>query len=491
MTEIPSQIEWYLARDGQQYGPLSENEMRAFVDLGHLRDTDLIWRAGFPDWRPAPDVFAIHAVRTMPAPPPAAPEPAPVAAAAVPLDPSVLQAHVTPERDALAPVEPQQPQAETVPLVSPDQLFAPGPAMAPAAAAPIAQQQSAVGAPAYAPHPQPNFDPRLAQPAARQHAAHGPRGPQVRGNAAAGRPLPEPRPTELQADLDDDFDDDVPRRRIGLGRIAAALLFAVMIGGGMAAIIKRDQLSGLLPASVMASVASIVSDRPAEPAPLIANGANAEVIDQSFQRVAVWRHIKQEYPEWYAERVQEAVKMVADRRGDSQIAKQLAEAIVALRRKHAEQALTASPERLRFVATAFLENLHVLAKQNVETCYGFISQGETYPPVLAMLLKPDGNETLQAQVIAVFDAIADGRKAPNSYLPPRKTDYDALATELNARGWSENDLRTFSDPRALGRAKPQDVCRMVQDWFAAQIAIKDGDAQLRLLVESLRPVVAG
>ena len=52
-------------------------------------------------------------------------------------------------------------------------------------------------------------------------------------------------------------------------------------------------------------------------------------------------------------------------------------------------------------------------------------------------------------------------------------------------------MRVFSDPRALGRASPQDVCRMVQDWFAAQIAIKDADTQVRLLVESLRPVVAG
>jgi hypothetical protein len=32
---------------------------------------------------------------------------------------------------------------------------------------------------------------------------------------------------------------------------------------------------------------------------------------------------------------------------------------------------------------------------------------------------------------------------------------------------------------------------MVQDWFAAQIAIKDPAVQLRLLIESLRPVVAG
>jgi hypothetical protein len=53
------------------------------------------------------------------------------------------------------------------------------------------------------------------------------------------------------------------------------------------------------------------------------------------------------------------------------------------------------------------------------------------------------------------------------------------------------DLALFSDPRALSRAAPQKVCQMVQDWFAAQLAVKDEDVQLRLLVEALKPVVAG
>jgi hypothetical protein len=35
------------------------------------------------------------------------------------------------------------------------------------------------------------------------------------------------------------------------------------------------------------------------------------------------------------------------------------------------------------------------------------------------------------------------------------------------------------------------VCQLVHDWFAAQLAIKDPDMQLRLLVDSLKPVVAG
>src|SRR5262249_6697617 len=57
MSAPPSQTQWYLARDGQQFGPLSEAELAKFIDLGHLQPTDLLWRDGFPDWRPAMVVF--------------------------------------------------------------------------------------------------------------------------------------------------------------------------------------------------------------------------------------------------------------------------------------------------------------------------------------------------------------------------------------------------------------------------------------------------
>jgi len=57
MSPPQSQTQWYLAREGQQYGPLSDMELAKFVELGHLQPTDLLWREGFPDWRPAMVVF--------------------------------------------------------------------------------------------------------------------------------------------------------------------------------------------------------------------------------------------------------------------------------------------------------------------------------------------------------------------------------------------------------------------------------------------------
>jgi hypothetical protein len=52
-------------------------------------------------------------------------------------------------------------------------------------------------------------------------------------------------------------------------------------------------------------------------------------------------------------------------------------------------------------------------------------------------------------------------------------------------------MALFSDERELAKAPPDKVCQMVHDWFAAQLGLADTEAQMRLLVESLRPVVAG
>jgi len=169
----------------------------------------------------------------------------------------------------------------------------------------------------------------------------------------------------------------------------------------------------------------------------------------------------------------------------------LARALVTLRRQNAGVALAAGFPQLKAVATSFYENLVQLGKHSNEACFEFISKGEAGPLVVSLMQNPDFTPQLQAQVLAVFEAIADGRKTARAYPQPRKSDYDALAADLTRRGWSQADLQLFSDERALSNAGPAKVCQMVRDWFAAQLAIKDPDMQLRLLVESLKPIVAG
>lgn len=45
--------EWYLKRDGKEFGPLSHRELLLIAGLGKVRSGDRIWAPGFPSWVPA------------------------------------------------------------------------------------------------------------------------------------------------------------------------------------------------------------------------------------------------------------------------------------------------------------------------------------------------------------------------------------------------------------------------------------------------------
>lgn len=48
---------WQLARDGQQFGPYTEDELRQMGAAGELFGGDQIWREGLPGWIPAASVI--------------------------------------------------------------------------------------------------------------------------------------------------------------------------------------------------------------------------------------------------------------------------------------------------------------------------------------------------------------------------------------------------------------------------------------------------
>lgn len=407
MSAPITKVQWYLARDGQQYGPLSEPELAKFIELGHLQPTDLLWRDGFPDWRPAMVVFP-----------------------------------------------PQRPAA------------APRPAPAARTAPPQASRQSA--APRAAAERGPAFHPQKS--AAAGMSAH-------RGRAE-------------RYDEEEDFEP----RGGGLKKAMVTILVLALLGAaGWFAYPHRATLIPALktlPNRVVALV-SAIGGKDRDAVPLKGLTGSSEQIDSRLQSTKLWRIIKREFPDWYAERLKETTDLAAQDKDDAAIGQHLARAVVLLRRQQVSQALAAGFPQLKQVATTFYENLARLRKQSIEACYAFISQGEASPVIVSLMQNPQHAGPLQAQLTAVFEAIADGRKTARVYPQPRKSDYDTLAGDLAKRGWTQADMQLFSDERALSRASPEKVCQLVHDWFAAQLDLKDPDMQLRLLVDSLKPVVAG
>jgi GYF domain 2 len=55
----PIEPSWYLCREGQQHGPLTDRELSLFADGGNFRPDDLLWTAGLDGWKPAHAVFGL------------------------------------------------------------------------------------------------------------------------------------------------------------------------------------------------------------------------------------------------------------------------------------------------------------------------------------------------------------------------------------------------------------------------------------------------
>jgi hypothetical protein len=61
--------EWFYTKDGEQLGPVSSKQLSQLAASGELQPTDLVWKEGAPDWKPASIVKGLFAETTTPPPP--------------------------------------------------------------------------------------------------------------------------------------------------------------------------------------------------------------------------------------------------------------------------------------------------------------------------------------------------------------------------------------------------------------------------------------
>lgn len=373
-----SEAQWFIARDGAQHGPLSDAEMKKLVELSYLRPTDLIWRQGFPDWRPALAVFP-------------------------------------------------RPQAPT-----------------------MAGAGLAAGA-----------DPRTGRP--------------------TGPPLNEPSfDRGLEHGYEDDEFAEPVKKRGTLRRLATAAVVLAMLGGiGYGSYAHRDTILSM--AANMTGTGGFTTGSIDTP----------EGADHKLQESEPWAFAKREFPEWYQEQTAHVAKMAKDKKTESDITKYLVSELVKFRRSNSDTALQAPAPVLKDVAVTFRETLMHLGATNTNSCYQFISHGEMSDPILEVFGQMGATSPVQKQVNSIFVAVAEGKKSPIKREGKAATDIEVLTTELRGVGWRDEDIKLFFDPKAFSQAPPERVCQMVQDLFTALLAIKDTGAQERLLVETLRHVMAG
>ena len=443
--------EWFLARDGQQFGPVSDVEFRKLVELGHLKPADLVWREGLPDWQAAGEIMAQLMPRSM-----SETDRAP------PLDQHPAPSYGQPGQSPAQAEQAYQQAQRTFEARSRPRTIAPEPMMATR-----------------------GVDLRHAEPADAQRfdglRVDEPVEPQ--GQRPSKR---KSRPTEHR----ERAKNVSPSRIATAGRWFKRAAVIVFFGSTLSAAAwyaypHRADIMRI----ASAVTGSIGGDNSA---PMLSGfSADANASDVALQKIPLWKVLKRDYPDWYSARVKEASELSRTGKPDAAVALHVADTLAKLRRQYAGDALSATPAQLTAVAVSFTESLTRLRRHSIDACYTYISSGESNPVIVPLLQSPELAGPLQRQLLAVFNAVAEGRKTPRVYPPPKQSDYDVLVKELEARGWTQADMQLFSDSRALAKATPEKVCSMVTQWFESQIAIKDPDTQLRLLVDSLRPVVAG
>ena len=266
--------------------------------------------------------------------------------------------------------------------------------------------------------------------------------------------------------------------RFRIPAIAAAA--AVIVVAGWVAMGKlRSVSAGPRRAALTAS--AVPAKGKAAPLGLVAS--NPEAIDASFQRTMLWSVVKREFPDWYGERLKETAKPTTDNKPEDAIAKHLVEALVAL---GARMPIMRSPRARRSSRPSPAPSWRTSRSSTRE-----------HDRLLQLHLAA-GSRAGRHRTAAAAGARSRSRRRSRRL----RGDCRRAASADAARRTEEDGLRRArrpahqarlepGRPAALRRSaracphQPLRVCKMVQDWFSAHIAITDLEAQERLPWETL------
>lgn len=509
MSGNSGKIEWYLARDGQQHGPLSAAELDKFIELGHLKPTDLLWRAGFDDWRSATEVFPPLPPQAPPPPMPAAPAPAEDTTAA-----QTFQNDPRVDHAAAGQGTPLRQDETTQPV----------------------HNVAVGGAPMHTgrlsnPQPDTNQSAGAADPGGHGYAAGHVTATEAEPGATTQRPATmasaDGRQTAMVAPNEEAMDEELFEEedggRSGWLMVAAALFLFVLLGAGglfaynnqgdiaklYADLLGETKPSGIAvvraptrasrepvgssatsPATTVTPETTPVRLNAPQPADSPPSAAPTKALPElPILKSRLWQYAQKEMGTWTEQRLAELAGLD---KSTEEANTYLVQAFVGYRRDNASYAMNASTGNLQEIAAAFVASLRALTQRGPDSCYALISKGETAPEISTLYMEPSIGPTLEAQMLAILKAIAAGKESPKGQrLPPTQAAFEKLSAELGKRGWSSADLKLFSDPGALSKAEPKLVCRLVTEWFDTQLTLADQTSRDQLIAASLRPVIGG
>ena len=90
---------WYYAQNNNKYGPINSAQLKSLVENGQLQKTDLVWKEGMDDWKPAGKIAGLFGQESA-APVAAAPSSPPAVGASSPATASNIGVMPEPKRSA-------------------------------------------------------------------------------------------------------------------------------------------------------------------------------------------------------------------------------------------------------------------------------------------------------------------------------------------------------------------------------------------------------
>lgn len=106
-------MEWFYAKNGQQLGPVSSQEIESLIKDGTISADSLVWREGMAEWKPANEVLTIPAASEQPT---SSPDPEPAASQPEPAASEPEPAASQPEPAPAQVAAPAQPHAAGSPI---------------------------------------------------------------------------------------------------------------------------------------------------------------------------------------------------------------------------------------------------------------------------------------------------------------------------------------------------------------------------------------
>ena len=284
-------------------------------------------------------------------------------------------------------------------------------------------------------------------------------------------------------------------------RLAGALNGALFgaIGGAIAAVLQYSVKRRLSAAPLGLAVAlgfivgqateqSFGSVRDWVYSKFVSPRVTQELLVRQFDQFPIYEAMRRAVPEEHRRLRAEFIRLTGSGASPDEVQNYMETFTASVRRKHADDILSAPPGALVQILQTNGNMLDELNRRDPRMCSGFILEGFASQLVRPLVGEPAFFALVERNAVAVMDAIAAGAPRGWTYQPVNDDDVSVAVRALHERGWNDQMRAALGDPRQLASLPPEMTCRIFREWFATILSLPD-PVRSRWLKEVLEPII--